>query len=403
MEFKYKALNQEGDVVEGKENAKDKFELANFLKKRDLVLIDADEKGGRGKIDFKNLQIFGKVSTQEKILFAKNISAMIDAGLSLSRTLNVIEKQSRNPKFKKLVSGIKEKVKDGKSLSDAIKAEGKVFDNLFVSMVRAGEESGNLSGSMMEIASQMEKNHQLIKKVRGAMIYPGVIITAMAIIGVFMMIYVVPTLTATFADIGSELPASTKFIIAVSDFFNNNLILGLVLIVVLGVSFYMTLKTDRGKQSIAFIILHSPMISVLAKETYSARTARTLGSLLKAGVSYLDAIKITNSTISNHFYSKVLEKAEKQVSMGLPVSKVFDENSKLYPPFVAEMVAVGEETGELDQMLEKVADYYENEVDQKTKNLSTIVEPVLMIIVGIVVGFFAISMISPMYSLVGEF
>jgi type IV pilus assembly protein PilC len=403
MNFRYKAINKDNKTIEGVESANTKFELSNFLKSQGLVLVEAEETSTKKKFDFKKLSEIGTVSTQTKISFARNVGAMIEAGLSLSRALSVMEKQSNNKRFKKILSEINASVKKGASLSDAISKYPKIFSHLFVSMVRSGEESGNLTESLKEVASQTEKIYLLKKKIRGAMIYPGVIVTAMLIIGVFMMIYIVPTLTETFDGVGSELPASTKFIIGMSDFFQNNLFLGLILIFVAFVGLYLMTKSKKGKMVIDFTLLHFPIVKNLVKETNSARTTRTLASLLKAGVPYLKAIQITKETVTNSFYIKVIEQVEKQIEMGLPVSKVFEENQKLYPPFVSEMFAVGEETGELSPMLLKIAEFYENEVEEKTKNLSTIVEPVLMIIVGAVVGFFAISMVSPMYSLVSEF
>jgi type IV pilus assembly protein PilC len=403
MDFKYKAIDQKNNLIEGTEAAKNKFELANFLKTQGLILIDAEETKIKKVFDFKKLLQISTISMREKISFARNIGAMIEAGLSLSRALSVMEKQSPNKKMKRVVKEISNNIKKGDSFSTAISNFPKIFDNLFVSMVRAGEESGNVVESLKEIASQMEKTYLLKKKIKGAMIYPGVIITAMIGIGIFMMVYIVPTLTSTFEDIGSELPASTRFIIGISDFFNNNIVTAIVLVLLFSIAIYLIYKSKRGKQVLDFLLLHFPMISVLVKETNSARTTRTLASLLKSGVPYIQAVKITKATISNSFYIKVMEKVEKQVEMGLQVSKVFEENVKLYPAFVAEMIAVGEETGELSPMLLKVAEFYENEVEQKTKNISTIVEPILMIFVGAAVGFFAVSMISPMYSLVNEF
>jgi type IV pilus assembly protein PilC len=403
MEYRYKAIDENNNTVEGVSAAKNKFELASFLKKQGLILTEAEESKKKSFFSFQKILEIGTVTTQERISFARNVSAMIEAGLSLSRALHVIEKQSKNKRFKKIIREINTKVKEGASLSDTLGAYPKIFNNLFVSMVRAGEESGNIVSALAEVSEQMDKTYKLKKKIKGAMIYPGVIISAMVIVGIFMMIYIVPTLTSTFEEIGADLPASTQFIINLSKFFNENLMLGLLIILVIGALLFLAGKSKSGKKAFSFILLNSPMISNLAKETYSARTSRTLASLLKAGVPYLKAVQITKATITNVFYLKVLDKVEKQVEMGLPVSTVFEENSKLYPPFVSEMIAVGEETGELSGMLFKVASYYENEIEQKTKNISTIVEPVLMIIVGVAVGFFAISMISPMYSLVEEF
>ncbi len=403
MDFKYKAIDKDNKVVEGIESAKSKFELSNFLKSQGLVLIDAEEASIHKFFNFKKLLTIGTVKTQQKIAFARNISAMIEAGLSLSRALSVIEKQSNNPKLKKVINDINTKVKKGSTFSNALSDYPKIFNNLFISMVRSGEESGNLTASLSEIADQVEKTYLLKKKLKGAMIYPGVIMTAMTGIGIFMMIYIVPTLTETFEGVGGELPTSTKIIIGISDFFNENLFTGITLILVFGISFWILAKSKIGKKGIDYTLLHIPMVSNLVKETNSARTTRTLASLLNAGVPYLNAIRITKETLNNSYYRNVMTKVEKQVEIGLPVSKVFEENQKLYPPFVSEMIAVGEETGNISHMLFKIADFYEEEVDQKTKNLSTIVEPFLMIIVGAMVGFFAISMISPMYSLVSEF
>ncbi len=197
-----------------------------------------------------------------------------------------------------------------------------------------------------------------------------------------------------------ELPKSTQFIIAISDMFQNNtfaLLGGVVFFIGL---IFLAFKTSVGRRILDWTLLHAPMVSRLVKETNSARTTRTLSALIISGVPYLTAVEITLGVMQNSYYKEVLKKASKNVELGLPVSKIFEENQNLYPVFVSEMIAVGEETGELGNMLMKVAVYYENEVEQKTKNMSTIVEPFLMIIVGAAVGFFAISMISPMYSLV---
>jgi type IV pilus assembly protein PilC len=404
MDFKYKAINQNNDVIEGIESAESKFDLSNFLKTQGLILIDAEEttkKKSFFSLSF-SLSIRG-ISTPNKIAFARNIGAMLGAGLSLTRALAVMEKQSTNKKMKKMVSDVNLKIKKGSPLSDALADQPKVFDKLFISMTKAGEESGNLVESMNEVSNQMEKNYLLKKKIKGAMIYPAVIVSAMLIIGIFMMVYIVPTLTQTFEDVGAELPQSTLFIIGLSDFFVENTLITIISLFVLLFIIYIMVKTKEGKRIFDTVILKIPFVSGLVKETNSARTARTLASLLKSGVPYLTSIKITKETLSNMYFVRTLEEAEKKVEMGLTISKVFEENQKYYPPFVSEMISVGEETGEISQMLFKVAEFYENEIDQKTKNLSTIVEPVLMIFVGFAVGFFAISMISPMYSLVENF
>lgn len=401
MKFKYKAQKTDGDYVEDFADARDSFELAKILKKKDLSMISA-KPVDNGKLSrfIQSITNFGTVSTNEKILFGKNLASMIEAGLPLSRAIEVMSRQSKNKKYKFVVNSLNDSIKAGDTLSGAMSKFPSVFSNLFVAMVRAGEESGDLVGALKVVSGQMEKTHELKKKIRGAMIYPGVIITAMTGIGIFMLIFIVPTLTKTFTELNVELPKSTQFIINVSDAFRENTFFLLMLVVLFVVLLIAGFKTSIGRRIMDWTFLHFPLISGLVKETNSARTARTLSSLISSGVPYIKAVDITQEVIQNSYYKKVLKKAGKNVELGLPVAKIFEENQKLYPVFVSEMIAVGEETGELGGMLMKVASYYEDEVEQKTKNMSTIVEPFLMIVVGAAVGFFALSMISPMYSLV---
>lgn len=401
IEFEYKAIDAKGKVVTGLRTANDEVSLNKDLRAEKLVLISAEmSKKWGGRSILRKLESFGTVSEHDKIIMYRNLGAMINAGLPLSRALSVMQRQAKNKKLGKILKDINESVKKGSSLSEALNKFPKVFTSLMVSMVKAGEESGNLVQSLRVTSEQMEKNYLLRKKIQGAMVYPAVIIVAMIIIGIFMLIYVVPTLTSTFAELNIELPASTQFIINTSDFLQNNLgssgSILLLIIVLLGAFF----KTRVGKRSLDWTLLHLPLISGLVKEINSARTTRTLSSLVAAGVPFVRSLEITKEVIQNTYYKEVVAQAEKNIQIGQPISKVFAEHEDLFPTFVSEMMAVGEETGEIGQMMSEVAEFYENEVDQKTKNISTIVEPVLMIVVGIAVGFFAISMISPMYSLV---
>jgi len=403
IQFEYKAINKNGEVKGGLKNAADEFALRRDLKSENLSLIHAEPVNKKNpKFIISKILRIGRVSIHEKIIFSRNLATMLDAGLALSRSLTIIEKQTTNPKFKRVVYELNEKIKKGSSLSEALKNYPEVFSTLMISMVSSGEESGNLVDSLNVVSDQMEKQYTLNKKIQGAMVYPGVILTVMGLIGIFMLLYIVPTLTKTFTELSIELPASTQFIIHLSDFIKNNAITSLGIIFVMVVLFYLIGKSTSGKRLFDTILLHFPMISEMVKEINSARTARTLASLITSGVPFVRALQIVKDVVQNSYYKEVIAKAEKNIQIGLPISKVFGENTDLYPIFVAEMIAVGEETGELGPMLLKVAAFYEEEVDQKTKNLSTIVEPLMMVIVGAIVGFFAISMISPMYSLVDK-
>lgn len=401
VEYQYKALNNKGDLVEGKRTAESEIDLSRDLRKEELNLVSADP---ASKFSFKKLlkklETFGTVPMHDKIIVYRNTSSMLAAGLSLARALSVISRQAKNKKLKAVLDDIQKDIKKGSSFSSALEKFPSVFTPLMVSMVKAGEESGNLTDALNVTAEQMEKTYKLKKKIKGAMIYPGVIITAMIGIAFFMLLYIVPTLTATFNDIGVELPATTRFIVAMSDFLQANFIFTLLILVVLIVGFILGLKTKPGVRYFSWVMLHIPVISTLVKKINSARTARTLSSLLSSGVSFVKSLEIVKEVVQNPYYKEIIDDASKNIKVGKPISEVFIKAEKLYPIFVGEMMAVGEETGELGPMLMKVADFYEDEVDEETKNLSTIIEPILMIVVGAAVGFFAISMISPMYTLV---
>lgn len=403
MLFNYSVKSKTGEIIEGTQESLDRFSLAHDLRSRGLVPISITEKGGNISDKFSIFSdIFSKISVSEQILFTKNLAGMIQAGLSLSRALSVLKKQTRNTKLNKILISLINDIDSGGTLSVALSKFPSVFSKLFISMTKAGEESGNLAGALTDIGLNLEKANSLTKKIHGALIYPGVIMSAMVVIGVLMFAFVVPTLASTFKELGVTLPLSTRALIFFGNFFSNNLILTFTIIIGVAFSFYLILRSKVVAPYIDFIVLKIPVVSNLTKELNTARTARTISSLLLSGVSITRALEITEDVVQNIFYKKVLNDAKVSIEKGAPFSKAFEANTKLYPIMMSEMIQVGEETGKLSDMLLQIAIYYENEVENKTKNLSTIIEPVLMIVIGAAVGFFAISMISPLYSILGS-
>lgn len=399
MLFYYKAQRSTGEVYEETASFDSKDALYALLHKQGDQLITVEERKRVSVLEKLKTISFGGVKDEQKVAFARNLSAMIDAGLPLSRALTVIERQTKNKKFQEIIAELNTAVNSGQSFSDQLKEYPKVFSPLFVSMVKAGEESGKLSDTFAVIADQLERSYKLKKKVKGAMLYPSIIISAMLIIAALMLVFVVPTLTSTFIELNVELPLSTRFVIWISDFLKNNILLSLVLIAAFFGSIFMALRTKGGKSFIHTVILRLPVIGFIAKEVNSARTASTLSSLLSSGVEVVRSIEIAKDVVQNVHYKKVLDEMAAQIKTGGQMSAVLKEHERLYPPFVNEMVAVGEETGKLAELLGRVAEFYESDVEEKTKNISTIIEPVLMIFIGAAVGFFALSMITPMYSL----
>jgi type IV pilus assembly protein PilC len=311
-----------------------------------------------------------------------------------------MERQSRSAPFKKVLLQLSADIVKGEALSAAMEKHPETFSKLFLSMVKAGEESGSLTASLKSVGDQLEKTYLLNKKVKSAMIYPVIILCIMILLAILMLIFVVPTLSAVFNELNVQLPITTRIVIYVSDFLKNNVTISFIGMIVAGIGLYYFKRSQKGMVFFDTLSLKIPVISGIVKETNAARTARTMTSLLSAGVDILVAIRITTDVVQNSFYKTVLKKAELAVEKGKPISSVFMAEEKLYPAFVGEMSSIGEETGKLSEMFGNVAAFYENEVEQKTKDLSTIIEPFLMVFIGAAVGFFAISMLSPMYSLV---
>lgn len=406
MKFKYKAQKADGEVYEGEREAPDKFVLYNDFKKEGGILLSAKEIKKSKKWDFKHLVdriFYGSVSMHDKIIFAKNLGAMIEAGLPLSRALVVLEKQIRSKRLRAVINEIGELVKTGHSLSGAMTEFPNIFSSLFISVVKSGEESGKLAASLAAIAGQLDRTFYIERKVRGALLYPAVIVMLIIVVGAVMLVYVVPKLTAAFSDLKITLPLSTRVVIFVSDFLKNHYIVSLIILIVSVASLYLFAKTEKGKRTFDFIFLKIPIVGLLVKETNSARAARTLSSLLSSGVDVVLALGITGEVVQNFYYRKVLKKAAENIQKGVPLSAAFVENEKLYPAFFGEMISAGEETGNISGMLKDVGIFYENEIDQKTKDFSSVIEPLIMIVLGAAVGFFALAMISPLYSMTSSF
>ena len=403
MLFSYTAKLKNGEIVDRTADAKDRFTLARGIRAHgDIPLsVSAKEENALEKL-FSVKERLRRIKVSDQILFTKNLSGMLKAGLSLSRGLSVLQKQTKNPNFNKVLVSLSNDIDAGEPFSSALTKFPNVFSKLFVSMAKSGEESGNLSGALSDIGMNLEKSHSLSRKIRCALIYPGVILSAMVVIGVLMFAFVVPTLAGTFKELGVELPLSTRIIVFAGNFFSNNLILTFVLLALFGGGVYSLFRASFMARYIDFALLKLPVFGTMTKELNTARTARTLSSLLISGVSITRAVEITEDVVQNVYYKNILTKAKSSVEKGAPFSQVFAANSKLYPVMMSEMIQVGEETGKLSDMLLQIATFYEEEIENKTKNLSTIIEPLLMIIIGVGVGFFAISMISPLYSVLNN-
>lgn len=400
----YTAKSQDGKEKSGRIEAASEHELAQRLRQEGYFLTSVMSQAVRKESGIKKnlLKFFGGVSVVEKMVFARHLSAMIRAGLPLDRGLSVLAVQSKSPRFRQVLAEVEQKIRGGKNFSDSLSEYPDVFPELFISMVRVGEATGKLDDVLMNLAIQMEKDHELRSRVKGAMIYPAVIISLMIAIGILMMIMVVPKLSSAFQEMNVTLPITTRIVIGISQFLSNHLFSSLGLIVLIAVAIKVSAETESGKRFSDFLILNLPVISDLSRKINSAIFARNLSSTVDAGIPINQALKIVANTMSNSFFRQSLMVVAEEIQKGETMSSLLRRFTGLYPVMVVQMVEVGETTGSLSDTLRNLAEFYEEEVSNVTKNLSSVIEPVLMIIVGIMVGFFAISIIQPIYSLIGQ-
>jgi type IV pilus assembly protein PilC len=401
--FEYKAqVISTGEEASGTLEAKDKFELSKKLKEEGKVLFSAKEMKGLSSTVEKVNIFLATIELRDKILFANNLATMIQAGLPLSRALSIILKQTQNLKLKQVLSNISENINKGMTLSDSLAKYPKVFPSVFIFMVKAGEESGGLVDALQIIGGQMEKTYALQKKVKGAMMYPAVITCVMIGVAVLMMIYVVPGLAQTFKEANVELPLVTRIFVGTSEFLQNHYFIATgALLFVIGIITVLK-NTKNGERMLDFASMRLPVFGLLVKEYNVAVVTRTLSSLISSGVDIVRAIDITHDVVGNVYYKETLVQARESVQKGVPLSQTFISNTKVYPIMVGDMMEVGEETGQLSQMLKKIAMFYESEVDQTTADMSKLMEPILMVMIASFVGLFAVAMITPMYSIMNN-
>lgn len=397
--FAYKARNSAGEIQVGVMEDVSEAAVRKKLQAEGLMLISLKESVGKGKINLEILNKFFSIPQLEVMTFVHLLSVMVKAGLPLSKSLNALSKQAKNAKFASVITEISVSISKGSTFADALAKHPEVFDELFINMVRVGELSGTLDSILFLLSEQMKKDYELRSKVKGAMTYPAVILVVMVAVGIVVMVYVIPKMTAIFSSLKTDLPASTKFLIWTSNFMRNNSLLILGGTAILGYLLRMFAKSKTGGMLIDKMILKLPIFGEIAKKINIARFARTTSSLVRGGVSISTALKTVSKTLSNYYYKQSIGAASEKIEKGLSLNEILAGYESLYPPLVLQMIEVGEETGSLDDILMDLAEFYEGEVNEITKNLSTIIEPLLMVVMGIAVGFFAISIIQPMYSI----
>jgi len=388
-----KTSNQGGDMASASKLAKNKSNGRENKKKKPEF--------GESLMDKVNnfLLIFSWVPLKEKLFFVQYLGIMLKSGISLAGGLKTLSAQTPNKRFAKIIGEIADSVEKGVSFTESLKPHQKIFGELFVNMIEAGEVSGKLENVLIQLYTQLKKQHELVSKVKGAMTYPAVIIVAMVGIGTFMMVKIVPQMVGMLKEFNAELPLATRILIAVSDAIVNNgmMVAGILVVSILVI--IQIMRTYRGRYYWQTIVLHMPIISPIVKKVNLAKFSRTISTLLKTDIMIIKTFQITANVLGNLHYRKAVNEMSEKIQKGSQINEVVSAYPKLFPPVVNQIISVGEQTGELDNILGELAEFYEGEVDKIMDNLPSIIEPLLILILGCAVGGMAVAIIMPMYSL----
>jgi len=397
-DYKYQGTSRSGSSVSGVMTASNKTELASLLKRQQITATKMTEKGK----EFSVPTFGGGVKAKELAIFTRQFSVMIDAGLPLVQCLEILAGQQENKVFQKVLTGTRSQVEGGATLSAAMRSSPKVFDALYVNMVEAGETGGILDTILQRLSSYIEKNVKLQRAVKSALVYPVGVISVAAGVITLLLWKVVPIFATLFAGLGVDLPLPTKIVIAMSNFVGS--IFGLLfLVAIVGALFGLKIwyGTRQGRFILDTIVLKLPIVGILMRKIAVARFTRTLGTLISSGVRILEGLDITAKTAGNAVVEKALQQVRKSLEEGKSLTEPLKE-AEVFPGMVTQMIAVGEQTGAMDAMLQKIADFYEEEVDAAVKDLLTALEPIMIVFLGVIVGGVVISMYLPLFSLIGK-
>jgi type IV pilus assembly protein PilC len=396
--FTYRGVNRAGATVTGERTAESKADIAAMLRRENINVSKLSEKGK----EFNIPTFGGGVDSKELAVFTRQFSVMIDAGLPLVQCLEILAGQQENKTFQKVLTGVRASVEGGASLANSMKQFEKIFDPLYYNMVDAGETGGILDTILQRLSSYIEKNVKLKRAVKSAMIYPIAVLGIAGGVIILLLWKVVPIFTQLFNGLGVDLPLPTRIVISLSNFIGS--IYGFIIVVFLaGAAFALKTwyGTPQGRMAIDALILKIPLVGPLMRKIAVARFTRTLGTLISSGVPILEGLDITARTSGNAVVEKAIIQTRKAVEAGRSLVEPLKE-TEVFPGMVTQMIGVGEQTGAMDAMLQKIADFYEDEVDAAVKDLLTAMEPLMIVILGVVVGGIVISMYLPLFSLIGK-
>lgn len=400
--FQYRAQDpRTNSIIEGTIDALSDITAQNALEEKGLITISIAERKVENILD-KSITLLHHVPAREVVVFSRELAVMIEGGVPIVRSLRLIGEQIKRPHFQKIIQDIAEEVNSGVRFSKSLEKHASVFDPFFVNMVRSGETTGKLDEVLVYLADQKEKDYTIMGRVKGALAYPAFIVVGLIVVGFIMVVYVLPKLTQILSDSGQALPWSTNLLIGVTNFFSHYWVFVVVFIIGSAVALRWWYHTKIGKEKIDFLILKIPIFGKMFEKVYLTRFARSFSTLLKSGVPVTQALTIAGDIVGNEFYKAVIEQTKINVSAGNSIAAVFQSKPGI-PPMIGQMMRVGEETGRLDKILAKLADFYAREVDVAITTLVNLIEPIIILILGVAVAIFISAILLPLYNLSAAF
>lgn len=397
MQFIYKAKDANGNVTKGSIEANEELGASMSLKEKGLFVASIKPKNASSGININFLK--KRIPDKDKIIFTQQLGIMLKAGLSIIEALDSLKEQSTNKNFTDTINKVKFDIQGGTPFSEALAKHPDVFSVIYVNMVKSGEESGKIEIVLERLSKQMEKDYELNRRIKGALYYPAFVLVALVAVMALVMIVIIPQLKLIFDDAGVSLPILTRGIIAISFFLKNFGVYLLIGIILLSLAVIRFKKTQSGKLFFDRLIVKIPVIGGLLKKTYASRFTRTFASLISSGLPLIEVFDVSGKVIGNAVYEKEIEEMAEEVKSGHPISTTL-KKSKLMPKMIGQLSSVGEKSGNIDEVFDTLADFFDRDIDSMTTNLSALLEPVLMVVMGVGIGLIVISVLQPIYGLV---
>ena len=403
MFYRYEASDVSGRILTGEFEAHDKQGVIDYLQKKSLIPVKIEGLGDMKKLSLSNISFFEKVTPLDRIVMVRNLAATVKAGLSILEALDIMIADATKDSVKKILIQAKTNIQNGKPLSATFASYKKIFPVIFVGLIKAGEMSGQLGKTLGELTTHLGREYNLVKKIKSALAYPLILLVASLGVVIMLMTFVLPRLTKAFAQSGVSLPLPTKIILAISAAMTFSFTLDIIVLAIVIWFFVFFRKTTAGKRFFLRAGLKIPVVKELIKKVALVRFSRTLGTLIASGIPITEALQLTAESVGNDYYKDALLGSEKQIRNGVPFSRTLEPYPQYFPRFLVGLIVVGEKTGTMDNVLKTFADFYDEEIDNDLKDLTTFIEPVMLLIMGLIIGTVAVSILMPIYKLVGSF